>query len=144
MGLLDDILKQSGGLGNFASVVTSNPQILSAAASLLSSRDTSVGGSGGLGGLIESFQKKGLGDVMASWVGGGPNQAISATQIADVLGNDTIGQFASKAGIGVGDAGSMLAGLLPTLVNQITPQGQAPAGDALESALGSLLSGLGR
>jgi len=144
MGILDDILKQSGGLGSLASMVASNPQILSAAASLLSSRDTSVGGSGGLGGLIDSFQSKGLGDVMASWVGGGPNQAISATQIADVLGRDTLGEFASKAGIGAGDAGSMLASLLPTLVNHITPQGQAPQGDALEDVLGSLLSGLGR
>jgi len=144
MGLLDDILNQSGGLGRLASVVASNPQILSAAVSLLSSRDTSVGGSGGLGGLIDSFQSKGLGDVMASWVGGGPNQAVSATQIADVLGNDALGQFAAKAGIGAGDAGSLLADLLPMLVNHITPQGQAPQGDALEKVLGSLLSGLGR
>lgn len=144
MGLLDDILKQSGGLGSLASAVASNPQILSAAVSLLSSRDTTVGGSTGLGGLIGAFQKKGLGDVMASWVGGGPNQAISATQIADVLGNETLGQFASKAGIGAGDAGSMLAGLLPALVNHVTPQGKAPEGDALEDVLGSLLSGLGR
>ena len=38
----------------------------------------------------------------------------------------------------------MLASLLPTLVNQITPERKAPDGDALEGALGSLLSGFMR
>ena len=144
MGMLDDLLKDSGGLGAIASTVASNPQLLQAAMSLLSAKDTSVGGAGGLGGLIQAFQNKGLGDVMSSWVGGGPNQAVSASQLADVLGPDTLNQFAAKAGIGAGDAGSMLASLLPSLVNQITPQGKAPEGDALEGALGSLLSGLMR
>lgn len=38
--------------------------------------------------------------------------------------------------------GPVLAGLLPSLVNQITPQGEAPQGDALEGILGSLMKGL--
>ncbi len=144
MGLMDDLLKETGGLGTIASVVASNPQILQAAMSLLSAKDTSVGGSGGLAGLIGAFQGGGLGDTMASWVGGGPNKAISASQIGDVLGQDTLSQFAAKAGIGAADAGSVLSGLLPTLVNHITPQGQAPEGDALEGMLGSLMSSLAR
>ena len=37
-----------GGLGDLMNMVSKNPQILQALASLLSSRDTSVGGSGGL------------------------------------------------------------------------------------------------
>jgi uncharacterized protein YidB (DUF937 family) len=61
-----------------------------------------------------------------------------------VLGEDTLGQFASRAGISAASAGSVLSGLLPELVNHITPQGTVPEGDALESALGSLLSKLGR
>jgi uncharacterized protein YidB (DUF937 family) len=144
MGLFDEVVGQMGGLGKLASMVTANPKILSAAAGLLSSKNSSVGGSGGLGGLIQAFHGKGLGDIVSSWVGTGPNAAISPAQVADALGNDTLGQFASKAGINVADAGSVLSGVLPALVNQITPQGKAPEGEGLESVLGSLLSDLGR
>jgi uncharacterized protein YidB (DUF937 family) len=143
VGILDGILGRAGGLGNLASMVASNPNILAAAASLLSAKDTSVGGSGGLGGVIRAFEGKGLGDVVSSWVGTGPNQPVSEGQITDVLGKDTLGQFASKAGISAASAGSVLSGLLPELVNHITPRGAAPEGEELEGALGSLLSKLG-
>lgn len=142
MGMLDDLIKNAGGLGAVASMVASNPQLLQAAMSLLSTKDTSVGGNAGLPGLIQAFQAKGLDDVMSSWIGGGPNKEISPSQVTEVLGQDTLSQFAAKAGIGAGDASSVLAGLLPSLVNQITPSGSAPQGDALESMLGSLISGL--
>lgn len=144
MGVLDDLFQNTGGLGALASTMASNPQLLQAAVSLLSAKDTSVGGASGLAGLIQTFQGKGLGDIMSSWVGGGPNKAISSAQITDALGHETLGQFAAKAGISAGDAGSTLAALLPSLVNHITPQGKAPEGDALEGMLGSLLSGLAR
>ena len=62
MGFLDGLLKQAmcgqsgaSGLGNVAALVSSNPQILSALSSLLSSRDASVGGTGGLGALVSAF-----------------------------------------------------------------------------------------
>jgi uncharacterized protein YidB (DUF937 family) len=139
-GLLD-VLVKSGAMGNVASMVAKNPQILAAAAELLSSKQGSIGGTGGLGGLVGAFSKGGLGDVMSSWVGTGANLPVDPSQLAGVLGNDTIGQFAKKAGLGTGDAGSVLASLLPGLVNQVTPQGQLPEANALEGILGSLLGG---
>jgi uncharacterized protein YidB (DUF937 family) len=145
MGMLDDLLKNSGGdLGSLAATAAQNPQLLRAALSLLSAKDTSVGGAGGLGELIHAFQNRGLGDAVGSWIGTGPNQPVSPSQVTSALGPDVVGQFAAKAGINTGEAGSVLASLLPALVNQITPQGRAPDGDALEGALGSLLSGFMR
>jgi uncharacterized protein YidB (DUF937 family) len=145
MGILDDLMKNSGGdMGPLATLAAQNPQLLQAVLSLLSTKDTSVGGAGGLAGLIQAFQNQGLGDAVASWVSVGPNQPVSPSQVTGALGPDTISQFAAKAGIGPGEAGSVLASLLPTLVNQVTPQGKAPQGDALEGALGSLLAGLMR
>ncbi len=85
MGFMDGLLQQmtggsnastSGGLGEIVSMVTSNPQILSALSGLLSTRDTSVGGSGGLGGLVDAFQKNGLGDLMSGWISNGPNLSV--------------------------------------------------------------------
>lgn len=144
MGFMDDILKGSGGLGAIASLAAKNPQILSAAVSLLSTKDTSVGAASGLPDLIQAFQGKGLGDIMSSWVSTGENLPISASQISSVLGKNTLSQFATKAGIGAGEASSVLASVLPALVNQVTPRGEVPETGALEGVLGGLLSGLGR
>ncbi len=140
MGLLDGLMK-SGNLGALADVVAKNPQLLSAAAALLSTKHAAVGGTGGLAGLVGAFQQGGLGDVMSSWIGGGPNKPVEASALAGILGNDTLGQFAKMAGIDASQAGSMLAGVLPALVNQITPQGQMPETNAIEDVLGSLLGG---
>jgi uncharacterized protein YidB (DUF937 family) len=151
MGLLDGLLKQAtggqsnaSGLGGLMSVVASNPQIIAALAGLLSTRDASIGGSGGLGGLVNAFQSKGLGDMMSNWISTGPNPPVSAAQLTDVLGQDTLSQFASRAGVPASDAGSLLAGLLPAAIDQLTPDGKVPETSALESTLGSLLAGLGR
>jgi uncharacterized protein YidB (DUF937 family) len=148
MGLLDGILQSlaggagtESGLGNVVSMVTNNPQIMGAVASLLSTRDTSVGGSGGLGGIISAFQNKGLGDMVSSWIATGPNPPVSAAQVTDVLGGDTISQFAQKSGVPVAQAGSLLAGLLPTVIDKLTPDGKMPDTSSLEGTLGSLLSG---
>jgi len=153
MGFLDDLMKRlggpggSGGLGGLADLAAKNPQVVAAIVSLLSSRDASVGGTGGLGGLVDAFQKKGLGDVISSWISTGPNPPISAKQVTDVLGSDVLGQFAKKAGVAQGEAGGLLASLLPTVIDQLTPDGKAPAQNDFESALGGLgglLSSLGK
>ena len=154
MGLLDDLMKQAGGgnvnqgsgggLADIIGLAAKNPQILSAVVSLLSSRDSSVGGSGGLAGLVKLFQQKGLGDMMSSWISTGPNPPVSAGQITDILGEDTLKQFAAKAGVPHSQAGDLLASLLPSVIDHVTPQGKLPESDGIESALGGLLSILGK
>jgi uncharacterized protein YidB (DUF937 family) len=143
MGLLESLLS-SGNLGSVASLVAKNPQILAAAASMLSTNDASVGGTGGLGGLIGAFEKAGLSSMMSSWISTGPNPPIQPSQLASVVGSDTLSQFARKAGIDAGQASAVLASVLPALINEVTPDGQVPQASSLESALGSLLGGLGR
>jgi uncharacterized protein YidB (DUF937 family) len=144
MGLMDDFLKGGGGVGSIAQLAAQNPQIVAAAVSLLSTKDRSVGGTSGLAGMISAFQGGGLGDIMSSWISTGANQSISPSQLGSVLGNDTLSQFAQKAGIGQGEASSVLASLLPSLVNQLTPKGNVPETNSLEDTLGGLLSSLGR
>ena len=149
MGLLDGMMKQAlggagaGGLGDLMALVSKNPRILAAIAGLLSTKDASIGGSGGLGGLIAAFQEKGMGDMVSSWITTGPNPPISAAQITDVLGSDTVGQVAAKAGIPVSEAGSLLAQLLPTAIDKLTPDGTVPDAAALDGKLSSLLAMLG-
>jgi uncharacterized protein YidB (DUF937 family) len=134
-------MKQAGGL---ASVAAQNPQAVAAVISLLSSRDGSVGGNAGLAGVVDAFTKKGLGNMVSSWIATGPNPPVSASQVNDVLGNDVLREFAAKAGVPQSQAGGLLASLLPTVVDQLTPKGALPETNELESALGGLLAGLGR
>jgi uncharacterized protein YidB (DUF937 family) len=141
MGLFDNLRQEAGGLAGLAA---KNPQAVAAVVSLLSSRDQSVGGSTGLGGVIDAFTKKGLGSMVTSWISTGPNPPVSASQVTDVLGSDVLKQFATKAGVPPAEAGGLLASLLPTVIDQLTPKGAVPEQNALESALGGLLAGLGK
>jgi uncharacterized protein YidB (DUF937 family) len=136
MGMLDNLLGQAG---NIAALVQKNPELLAAAGSLLSSKAGTIGGTGGLAGLIKAFESKGLGDIAQSWVSTGPNKEVSAKQITDVLGSGTLQEFAKQANLPVGDAGGALAKMLPELINQFTPKGELPQTASLESALGALL-----
>lgn len=141
MGMLEDLMKQAGGV---AEIVQKNPQAVAAVLALLSSRNTTVGGSSGLGGLVAQFQQAGLGDMVSSWISTGPNPPISAQQVTQVLGGDVVSQFAKQAGVSHGDAGSLLASLLPVVVDHLTPTGEVPHATGLESTLGSLMGMLGR
>lgn len=136
MGLLDRLFGNKGGLGDELG------QVVSAAIALLNPKDPSVGGGGGLADVIGAFQKAGLGAMVSQWISTGPNPPVSADQVSSALGPDVLGQFARKAGVGHGEAASVLASVLPTLVDRLTPQGQVPAANDLQGALGGLLSSL--
>ena len=151
MSFLDELMKQAvggqgnaSGLGGLAATVSTNPQILNALAGVLSTQDTSIGGRGGLAGLVGAFEQKGLGDMIAGWISTGPNPPASEAQVRNVLGDETLGQFASKAGLSTSVAGPLLAGLLPAVIDHLTPDGKVPNANTLESSLTSLLSGLKR
>jgi uncharacterized protein YidB (DUF937 family) len=124
-------------------------EILAAAVGLLSPRSFFSGLSGlggrrgnvsGLSGIARAFQEKGLGNVFCSWVGKGENLPITASQVADVLGRKTLVAFAARARVGVGEASSVLASVLPELVDRMTPEGRLPGKGALEKIVESVLS----
>lgn len=99
---------------------------------------------GGMHGLVQKFEAAGLGDVIKGWISTGPNPGINAQQLQAALGSDTVKALAAKVGI---DPQQLLAGLsthLPGLVDQLTPDGSAVDGAALQQALGGLLSKLGQ
>jgi uncharacterized protein YidB (DUF937 family) len=147
MGLLDSVLgavtnnaQGGGGLADLIGMVSNNPQLMQAAASMLGND----GGAGGLEGLVAKFQEAGLGDVIGSWIGSGQNQPISADQLANVLGSNALSGIASKLGVDPGVVAGQLANILPGLVDNLTPTGQSPAGGLgnagdLMGALGALL-----
>jgi uncharacterized protein YidB (DUF937 family) len=79
---------------------------------------------GGLQGVINQFEQKGLGATVQSWVGTGPNQAITPDQVHQVLGPDLLQQLSAKSGLSVQDLASKLATVLPQAVDKMTPGGK--------------------
>ena len=136
MGLLDDLLKT--GVSNAAG--GGQQQGMSLATGILEMFTAKQGG--GLQGLVQSFAQKGLGDIVSSWVSTGPNLPVSAGQLQKALGSDAIGSLAQKAGVAPEAASSILAQVLPGIVDKLTPEGQIPeGGNLLEQGL-SLLKGM--
>ena len=91
--------------------------------------------SGGLAGLIQKFNEKGLGDHVSSWIGTGQNLPISADQIQHALGSDTIKNLAAKMNLDPGDTSKSLADLLPQLIDKLTPDGSVPHQDMLSQGI---------
>ena len=63
-----------------------------------------VTASGGVSGLVQQFEQKGLGGVIGSWVNSGPNSPIGGEQVLDLVGRDKILAIAAKGRL-VGAAG---------------------------------------
>ena len=149
MGLLDSFLGGSGqGLGGADNAQNPIGSLLtslaggnqSAGSGMLSAVVTLLQQNGGLGNVLAQFERQGLGQQAASWVGTGANQGISADQVSSVFGSGALGQIAAQLGVDQGQAGHVVAQLLPEVVNQLTPQGQVTgdSGDMLSQALSML------
>lgn len=121
MGLMDQVGQAMGGM--LGGQGGQNP-LLQAVASLLG-KDSGIGG---LAGLVQAFQKNGLGEIVNSWVSTGQNLPVTPNQIEQGLGSDLLKQLAGKTGLSSGAVGSQLAGLLPDLVDKLTPNGKIEAG----------------
>lgn len=107
MGLLDGIVGGVVGAG-----------LATAAQSIIEKN-------GGVQGVIDQFEKNGLGGIARTWVGNGPNEPITADQIKTALGGDAIKEMAEKAGLSVDDLSSKLSTVLPGLIDKMTPNGKA-------------------
>ena len=97
---------------------------------------------GGLQGLAQRFQQGGFGDVLNSWVSTGQNQPIDPGDLSQVLGRDRVNQMSQQAGVPPQQGSSVLAMLLPQIIDRLTPQGQVPQQNQLAQAGATLLKNL--
>jgi uncharacterized protein YidB (DUF937 family) len=94
--------------------------------------------SGGLSGVLQSFEHAGLGHLTQSWVGTGQNLPASPDQIQSGLGAGLLQKIAQATGVPAAEVTQHLSALLPQIVDHLTPNGQVPH----QSEVGSVLSGL--
>ena len=82
---------------------------------------------GGLQGVVNEFERNGLGATVKSWIGTGPNQPISADQVQQALGPDLLQQLSAKSGLSVQELTQKLSQVLPQAVDRLTPDGKIPS-----------------
>jgi len=130
MGLLDQVGGALGGaLGQSGGGVK---------AILLQQLVAMLSKPGALQQLMSSFKGAGLENILQSWIGTGQNLPISADQVTQVLGGGKVAELAKHAGIGESETANVLSGLLPQVIDKISPGGSAPAQGELGGLLGSL------
>ena len=106
MGLLDGIV--GGAIG----------------AALATAVNSLIEKHGGMKGLVNDLEQKGLGPAVKSWVGTGENKPVSPGQVHDALGADTLKEIAAKAGISSEELAAKLSEFLPKAIDKLTPQGK--------------------
>lgn len=84
------------------------------------------GGQGGLNAIVAKLEQAGLGEQVKSSIGNGQNLPITAEQLQQVLGSDTVKQLAARFNIPVDQLAKVLAQQLPTAVDQASPAGKLP------------------
>ena len=146
MGLLDDLASQvlgGGAASGGSSAGGGLPSGMPSTAGITEAVIGMMAHHGGLGGLSQMFEQKGMGDMMNQWVSTGPNPPMSADQAHSAFGTSQIAQIAQKLGITPQMAAGAVAAMLPTIIDHLTPHGKIPeqhasGGSLLEQGLGML------
>lgn len=119
-------------IGEFVKGLSNDPN--SAAGGLIDSVKKTIGSSptatsitGGLGELVDQFTKSGAGKTAESWIGKGPNEPITDSQMEKTLGSDLIDSLVKQTGLSREELLSRLSKTLPEAVDKLTPDGRLPA-----------------
>jgi len=130
MGLMDMV---GGLLGGQAGQGDTKAALMQAAIGMIQNHPD------GLQGVLGQFQQAGLAEHVASWIGSGENQGITAEHVQQALSGDQLQAVAQQAGMDPAQASQGLASLLPELVNHLSPNGSMPDASQVQQGLGGLL-----
>jgi uncharacterized protein YidB (DUF937 family) len=135
MGLLDQISSAVGGaLGQGQAGTHSG----GASSGLLQQLVGMLATPGALSNITNGFHSAGLDNVLQSWVGTGQNLPISGDQVKQVLGSGNVADLGVRAGMSENDTSNALAGMLPQVIDKLTPNGKLPSEGDMGSMLGKL------
>jgi uncharacterized protein YidB (DUF937 family) len=97
------------------------------------------GGGADLPALVAKFKSAGLGHLVESWIGKGANQAVSGEKVKSAVSPAAISEVAAQLGIPDAQAAEKISGILPGLIDKLTPDGSVPDGQTLAKKLSGLL-----
>lgn len=99
---------------------------------------------GGFESLIQTLQRRGMGDAAQSWLSNGANMPLGTVQVNKVFGADALATLGRQTGMDAKQAGTAVGVLLPALVNQFSPKGKLANNHQamLEQSLGMFANAL--
>ena len=119
MGILDS-------LENSPALRSALGQIGAAMLPVVMSEVMGTGSQGGLTAIVAKLQQAGLGDQVKSWIGNGQNLPITADQLRQVLGSDTVKQMAAKYNIPRRSVDGGIGPPTAMAVDHASPNGKLP------------------
>ena len=127
MGFIDDLAQQllAGKQGSLSSDQTAS--LVRGVLDALDDDDEA-----GIPGLTRRLTSAGLGDVVSSWIGTGANRAVSPSDLARALSGSRLEQATQRAGLSGLAGAAALAGILPALIDKLTPGGKVPQRQELQ------------
>jgi uncharacterized protein YidB (DUF937 family) len=104
MGLLDNLVNSFSEQVNEGGIGITLLRLLASeggrgATARASDYQSPAGVSGGLNELVQRLKQSGLGDVVQSWIGAGPNQQISADGLHQAIGPETVDRLSQQTGM---------------------------------------------
>ncbi|MGA9421570.1 MAG: YidB family protein [Rhodanobacteraceae bacterium] len=128
MSLFDTVVNDLAGGANNAN----GSQLLNLAGGLIEKV-------GGIDGLVALFERRGLGAHVQSWVSNDANKPISGDELGDAIRSSPLApllqEAAARFGMDPNQLTAQLAGMLPKVVDHLTPDGQVPAPDQVQSGI---------
>jgi uncharacterized protein YidB (DUF937 family) len=131
MGLFDSLLS-SVGSGQNSAIGNTLLSLLASESGRTSPSDDKIGTqspaaiSSGLSELVQRFEQGGLGDVIQSWIGSGPNRPIDTDKLHQAIGPETVDRLSQNTGMAKGELLPLIAQMLPTIVDRLTPNQHVP------------------
>jgi uncharacterized protein YidB (DUF937 family) len=82
------------------------------------------GGDFDIGALVAKVTQNGaLNDILGSWLGSGENLSIDPSSIMDIFGESKVADFASTLNMDTESASSLLADVVPNIVDEASNEG---------------------
>jgi uncharacterized protein YidB (DUF937 family) len=121
MGILDSLEQAAGLAGPAPGTAATAPQgAVGAVLEMLQSQP------GGVMGIVQQFERAGLGGVAQSWLCAGQNQVVTGEQVQSALGVEPVAQVTAQLGIPQHQAAGHIAQFLPLILDALSPGGQPP------------------
>lgn len=87
---------------------------------------------GGFGGFVEGFREQGHGELVASWFGNPDSpRPLNAGDVGTVFGQGLLNDWSNRLGTSRATLAAAIAGVLPRLVAELTPNGRLPASSGI-------------
>ncbi len=121
---------QGGGMNKSALLVALLPVVLAF-----------IQKNGGLSGVMSKFNGAGLQSQAQSWVNvDSANDGLDANDVMQLFGDSQISQVCQQTGASQGEVCQGIAELLPTVVNELTPEGSLATEPQANAEIDAILS----